>query len=177
MGKWSDGHAHLPIRPFFHTYTFFMQHITLLTVGRLKSSWIAEGCLEYAERLRPSVKLTITEIPPSRQKDSFKQREEESEQILHALQKERGDVFLLDEQGEGMSSRQFSVFLSKASDMGIPLTFIIGGAYGVTNRVRDSARGSIRLSDMTLTHEMTRLFFFEQVYRAIEIKKGSGYHH
>ncbi|NOS68108.1 MAG: 23S rRNA (pseudouridine(1915)-N(3))-methyltransferase RlmH [Candidatus Peribacteraceae bacterium] len=154
-----------------------MQHITLLTVGRVKSSWINEGCQEYLDRLRPSVKFTITEIPPSRQKDTEKQRQEESEQILHALEKQRGDIFLLDEAGERMASKQFSVFLSKAEDMGIPLTFIIGGAYGVSDHVRSIVRGSIRLSDMTLTHEMSRLFFLEQLYRAMEIKKGGGYHH
>src|SRR3989338_7553263 len=101
-----------------------MQHISFLTIGRIKSSWIAEGCQEYLERLRPSIKLTIIEIPPSREKDSDKQRQEESEQILHVLEKERGDIFLLDEVGERMTSKQFSIFLSKAEDMGIPLTFI-----------------------------------------------------
>ncbi len=154
-----------------------MHHLTLLTIGRLKSPWITQGCLEYIERLRPSFKLEITEIPPSRQKDSTKQREEESEQILHALEKERGDIFLLDEAGSSMSSKQFSVFIGKAADMGIPLTFIIGGAYGVTDQIRAIVRGSIRLSDMTLTHEMSRLLLLEQIYRAAEILKGSGYHH
>jgi 23S rRNA (pseudouridine1915-N3)-methyltransferase len=154
-----------------------MHHVTLLTVGRVKSHWLLEGCNEYIERLRPSVKLTVVEIPPSRQKDADKQREEESEQILHALEKERGDIFLLDEVGERMSSKQFSVFLSKAQDMGIPLTFVLGGAYGVSDQIRSIVRGKIRLSDMTLTHEMARLLLLEQLYRAVEIGKGSGYHH
>ena len=154
-----------------------MQKISLLAVGRIKSFWIAQGCNEFMERLRHSVKLTITEIPPSRQKNSEKQRHEESEQLLHALEKEKGDVFLLDEAGAAMSSKQFSVFDSKAADMGIPLTFILGGAYGVTDQVRSIVCGSIRFSDMTLTHEMARLLFLEQLYRATEIKKGSGYHH
>ena len=154
-----------------------MQKISLLTVGRVKSPWIADGCSEFSERLRTSIKLTTTEIPPSRHRDPEKQRQEESEQILHALEKERGDIFLLDERGESMTSKQFAVFLGKAEDMGIPLTFILGGAYGVSDRIREIVRGSIRLSDMTLTHEMARLFFLEQLYRASEIRKGSGYHH
>lgn len=154
-----------------------MQRITLLTVGRIKSSWIAEGCHEFLERLRSSIKFTTVEIPPSRQKNDGKQRQEESEQILHALEKERGDAFVLDEAGERMTSRQFSVFLSKAEDIAASLIFIIGGAYGVSDRVKSAARGVIRLSDMTLTHEMSRLFLIEQLYRATEIRKGSGYHH
>lgn len=154
-----------------------MNRITLLTIGRIKSPWLTDGCNEFMTRLKSSMNLTITEIPPSRHKDPEKQRDEESEQILHALEKQRGDIFLLDEQGERMTSKQFSIFLSKAEDMGIPLTFVLGGAFGVTDRVRGIARGSIRLSDMTLTHEMTRLFFLEQLYRATEIGKGSGYHH
>lgn len=84
---------------------------------------------------------------------------------------------MLDEAGERMASRQFSVFLSKAEDIGISLIFIIGGAYGVSDQVKSVARGAIRLSDMTLTHEMSRLFLIEQIYRATEIRKGSGYHH
>ena len=154
-----------------------MHRVTLLTVGRVKSSWIADGCSEFQTRLRPYLNLAITEIPPSRQKDSVKQQQEESEQILHALEKQRGDIFLLDETGERMTSKQFSVFLAKAGDMGIPLTFILGGAYGVSDHVKDIARGSIRLSDMTLTHEMARLLLLEQLYRAVEIVRGSGYHH
>lgn len=160
-----------------------MQKITLLTVGRIKSLWISDGCQDYITRLRPSVKLTITEIPPSRQKDAEKQRQEESEQILHVLEPldaargKRGDIFLLDEVGERMTSKQFSFFLGKAEDMGLPLTFIIGGAYGVSDQVKSIVRETIRLSDMTLTHEMARVFLLEQLYRAVEIKKGSGYHH
>ncbi len=154
-----------------------MHKITLLTVGRIKASWIAEGCAEYLERLRHAFRISVVEIPPSRQKDPQKQREEESEQILHALEKERGDVFLLDEKGDAMTSKRFSVFVGHATDLGMPLTFIIGGAYGVTDQVRSVVRGSIRLSDMTLTHEMSRLLLVEQLYRSAEIRKGSGYHH
>ena len=154
-----------------------MHKVTLLAIGRIKASWIADGCSEYLQRLKPHLSLTVTEIPPSRQKDPEKQKQEESEQILHALQKQRGDVFLLDQEGDSMSSKQFSVFLSKAADMGLPLTFIIGGAYGLSSSVREIARGSIRLSDMTLTHEMARLLLLEQLYRACEIARGSGYHH
>jgi 23S rRNA (pseudouridine1915-N3)-methyltransferase len=154
-----------------------VQQITLVTVGRVKSPWIAEGCSEFIARLKPHIKLTVAEIPPSRQKDPAKQREEESEQILHAMEKQKGDIFLLDEAGERLTSQEFSFHLSKTADLGIPLMFIIGGAYGVTDRVREVCRRPIRLSDMTLTHEMARLLFLEQLYRAYEIRKGSGYHH
>ena len=154
-----------------------MHRITILTVGRIKAFWISDGCAEFTTRLKLHFNVMVQEIPPSRQKDPEKQKQEESEQILHALEKQRGDIFLLDEAGESMTSKQFSIFLGKASDVGISLTFIIGGAYGVSDGVKDVVRGTIRLSDMTLTHEMARLLLLEQLYRASEILRGSGYHH
>ncbi len=154
-----------------------MHHVTLLAVGRLKSSWALDGCEEYIGRLRHHLKLELIELPASRQKDSAKQRAEESEQIIHSLQRLKGELWLLDEYGKDVSSPQFAEFLGKARDRGTPLTFIVGGAYGVTDAVRGAVKGSIRLSDMTLPHELCRLVFLEQLYRACEIAKGSGYHH
>ncbi len=154
-----------------------MHHITLLSVGKIKSHWAADGCSDYITRLRHHCNLTITELPAGRAKDSKKQREDESEQILHALQRLKGELWLLDEKGQSQTSAQFALFLAKARDRGTPLTFILGGAYGVTDDVRAAVKGSLRLSDMTLPHELCRLVFLEQLYRGCEIVKGTGYHH
>lgn len=154
-----------------------MHRITLLTIGRLKTPWILEGCGEYEKRLSRDIDLRIGELPAGRSKESEKQRQEEGEQMLHALQKIQGDIILLDETGDSLTSTQFAEFLGKARDRGTPLCFLIGGAYGVGQNVRDVVKKSIRLSDMTLPHEMCRLIFLEQLYRASEINKGTGYHH
>ena len=154
-----------------------MQRITLLCVGKLKTSWIAEGCAEYADRLKHHAKFEIVEVPASKQKDAAKQRAEENQKLLDAIQKLKSEAWILDEKGEHMASHEFAFFLSQARDSGRSLVFVLGGAYGLGPEIKKMARGSIRLSDMTFPHELCRVIFLEQLYRGFEIAKGSGYHH
>lgn len=154
-----------------------MQHFTLLSVGSPKTGWIKEGCADYMDRLKRSVKLDAKEVPASKQKDPAKQREEESMRVSSALEKMEGDVWVLDEKGERMASHEFAFLLGQARDAGRPLIFVLGGAYGLTNEVKQKAHGRLRLSEMTLPHELCRVVFLEQLYRAGEILRGSGYHH
>jgi 23S rRNA (pseudouridine1915-N3)-methyltransferase len=121
--------------------------------------------------------LNIRELPASKQKDPAKQREEESTRILDALKKLDGDVWILDEEGERMKSHEFSFLLEQARDAGRPLIFVLGGAYGLTPEVKKRGNGRLRISDMTLPHELCRVLFLEQLYRGCEILRGSGYHH
>jgi 23S rRNA (pseudouridine1915-N3)-methyltransferase len=155
----------------------FMQRLTLLTVGPLKTSWLAEGCEDYARRIRPSAKFELIEVPAGKQKDPEKQRDEEGEKLLKAIDRLDGDVWLLDEKGERMASHEFAFLLSQAKDTGRPLTFILGGAFGLSPAVRTKVKARVRLSDMTFPHELCRLVFLEQLYRGLEIGRGSGYHH
>jgi 23S rRNA (pseudouridine1915-N3)-methyltransferase len=148
--------------------------LILLCVGKLKTPWVANGCAEYASRLRS---FEIKEIPASKERDPMRQKEEEGERLLAAAEKLRGELWILDETGKTFTSKGFADFLGKAADAGRPLTFVLGGAYGLSDEVKAAARGSIRLSDMTFPHEFCRLVALEQLYRAQEIRKGSGYHH
>ncbi|OGJ56509.1 hypothetical protein A3D88_03495 [Candidatus Peribacteria bacterium RIFCSPHIGHO2_02_FULL_52_16] len=150
--------------------------ITLLCIGKVKSSWIAEGCRDYSERLERGLDFKVMELPASKEKDSDRQRADESARLFAAAQKFDGDLWILDERGKGMASEAFAKELGKARDDGRSLTFILGGAYGLTDAVR-SAGKLLRLSDMTLPHELCRVLFLEQLYRANEIIRGSGYHH
>jgi 23S rRNA (pseudouridine1915-N3)-methyltransferase len=93
------------------------------------------------------------------------------------LQKIDGDLWLLDEHGERMNSHEFSFFLGQARDAGRPLTFILGGAFGFSADFKKEIAHRMRLSDMTLPHELCRVLFLEQLYRGFEIMKGSGYQH
>lgn len=154
-----------------------MHRITLLCVGSVKTRWIAEGCAQYLERLAHDARVEIVEVPASKQADPQRQCEEESQRLLAALEKRDGEVWVLDERGKGVSSAQFAQSISGARDAGRSLTFILGGAYGLTDAVRSRAQRMLRLSDMTLPHELCRLVFLEQLYRAFSINKGSGYHH
>jgi len=150
--------------------------VTLLAVGRLKARWAFDGSSEYIERIRKQVQLTVEELPASKEKDPDKQREEECARILDRLGKLDGDVWVLDERGKGMTSEQLSAVVRSSFDIGRPLVFVLGGAYGLTEEVRKKGK-LLRLSDMTLPHELCRVLFLEQFYRALEIQKGSGYHH
>ncbi len=151
--------------------------ITLLAVGSIKKSWIQEGCSDYLGRMDRGYSCEVVELKPSKQKEPQKQLEEESQTILSRLQKMDGKVLVLDERGEGLISPAFSTLLSDAKDRGQSLIFIIGGAYGLSDEIRSRADMLISLSDMTLPHELCRIFFLEQLYRAQQIMKGSGYHH
>ena len=154
-----------------------MQKITLLTIGKLKESWAREAAEQYIQRLRPQVSFTVLELSPSRGKEGPAQQAEESDRLLKMLESMQGELWVLDETGKGMTSLEFAESLGKAKDMGTHIIFLLGGAYGFTDAVRKKAQRVVKLSDMTLPHELCRVLFLEQLYRACEINKGSGYHH
>ncbi len=154
-----------------------MQRITLLCVGRIKTFWLKEGCEEYTRRLGHSLTLEIRELPAGKASDAGKQRRQESDAVVTALKNVDGDVWLLDEKGERMTSQEFSFLLSQARDSGRALTFVLCAPCGSTPGFKKARTRSLRVSDMTLPHELCRLVFLEQLYRAVEIGKGSGYHH
>ena len=154
-----------------------MHRLTLLCVGPIKTKWIAEGCAHFLGRLGHSIQLEVIEVPASKQTDSAKQREEESQRLFAAIEKRQGDLWVLDERGKPVTSQAFASSLAGARDTGRPVIFVLGGAYGLTDAVRKRAHRVLKLSDMTFPHELCRLIFLEQLYRATEINKGSGYHH
>ncbi len=153
-----------------------MQHVTLLCIGAIKESWAKEACAFYLERLERAAKFEVVELPASKEKDPEKQQRDESARLIDSANKLGGALFVLDEKGKGMTSEQFSQLVGMAKDHGEHLVFLLGGAYGLIDDVKNAGR-RIKLSDMTLPHELCRVVFFEQFYRATEILKGSGYHH
>lgn len=154
-----------------------MQKVTLLAIGALRESWAKDAAKLYRERLSHGMDLTVIELPPSRQPHSSGQIVEESERLLVSAGKQRGILWVLDERGEQMTSVALAGELAKLRDRGESLTVILGGSYGLTDHVRSAATRVISLSAMTLPHELCRILFLEQLYRACEILKGSGYHH
>ena len=153
-----------------------MQKIILLTIGRLKESWSRDACSFYADRLKHVLKLEIVELPPSRETDARRQVDDESRRILKFIEDYEADVWVLDERGKAMTSPVFAEEVSRARDSGRTLVFILGGSYGLSDAVRATGK-QMKLSDMVLPHELCRVVFLEQLYRATEIAKGSGYHH
>lgn len=150
-----------------------MNRITLLTVGSVKTSWAAEGCRQYVDRMN----IDVLEISASKQKDPTKQMEEESQAILDRLEKLQGQVWVFDERGKGYTSPAFAKVLEELGNRGESVIFVLGGAYGLSDAVRERADKLVKLSDMVLPHELCRVVALEQLYRADQICKGSGYHH
>lgn len=154
--------------------------IVLLVVGKTTESYFVQGIDEYSKRLAHYVPFELTVIPELRNTKSLsadQQKEREADLILKALQP--GDyVVLLDEHGREFTSLQFASYLEKKmANIAKRLIFVVGGPYGFSNRVYQAAQEKISLSKMTYSHQMIRLIFTEQLYRAMTILNNEPYHH
>jgi 23S rRNA (pseudouridine1915-N3)-methyltransferase len=138
----------------------------IIAVGKLKDKALAAKTAEFAKRIQAFGKLEIVEL-----KDGTK--EKECDRILEALEKERGLIIVLSEDGKELTSQEFSGMISAADRK---MIFVIGGPYGLSDGVKKRAEAVLSLSRMTFTHEMCRFFLMEQIYRAIAIAKGIKYH-
>jgi 23S rRNA (pseudouridine1915-N3)-methyltransferase len=154
-----------------------MQKIILIAVGKIKEPWAKDAADFYVDRIEQSASFELVELPASKETDPAKQRDDESQRLLKAAEKFDGDLWALDELGKQMASISFSQELGRLRDNGQTIIFLLGGAYGLNDDVRKKARKTFALSLMTFPHELCRVVFLEQVYRAMQILKGSGYHH
>ncbi|MDE6524400.1 23S rRNA (pseudouridine(1915)-N(3))-methyltransferase RlmH [Paramuribaculum intestinale] len=154
--------------------------ITIMAVGRTTTPYIAKATDDYIGRAchyMPVEMLTVADIRQTRSLTMQQQRDKEGEQLLQAFQPS-DMVVLLDEHGREMTSRQFAGYIERQAVSGRRrLVFVIGGPYGFSDAVRSRADAMISLSQMTFSHEMVRLFFAEQIYRAMTILRGEPYHH
>ena len=154
--------------------------ISLITVGKTDVKWVREGLDLYVSRLSHYVPFTLDEIPELKNAASLSRsqvKEKEGELVLRRI-KDADEVILLDERGREMRSVELAAFLEeKISRGGRDLVFVIGGAYGFSDRVYGRADAKLSLSRMTFSHQMVRTIFAEQLYRAFTIMKGEPYHH
>ncbi len=154
--------------------------ITLLAIGKTGAKYLQEGIEQYNKRIGHYVPFEFKILPDVKTTKSLtpeKQKEMEGDIFMSAIQ--TGDVIvLLDERGKEMTSREFANYLDKKMvTVAKNLIFIIGGPYGFSKAMYDRANEKLSLSKMTFSHEMIRLFFIEQIYRAMTILKGEPYHH
>lgn len=154
--------------------------ITLLTVGQTEKNWTKEGLDTYVSRIRHYIPFSVNEIPELKNVSALDReqiKKKEGEMIMKAV-KEGDEVILLDEHGKEYSSMEWAGVLErKLSSSGRDIVFIIGGAYGFSQEVYARCNGKISLSKMTFPHQMVRVIFAEQLYRALTIMKGQPYHH
>lgn len=154
--------------------------ILLLTVGRTTTPYISAGIEEYLRRISRYIPFSvecIADIKKTKALKAEQQKELEGKTILSRLLPS-DHVVLLDERGKQMKSLEFADFLQKQMSSGKKrLVFVIGGPYGFSTEVYNRCNEMMSLSKMTFNHEMIRLFFIEQIYRANTILRGEPYHH
>lgn len=156
-------------------------NVTVLAVGRLKESYLREGCGEYIKRLGAYAKINVVEINEERCSDN------PSDSVIKSVIKNEGEriikkipkgavVIPLCIEGEEYDSRDFSAMLDAVSLNASHICFVIGGSFGLDDDVK--ALGKIKLSfgKMTLPHQIARMVLLEQVYRAFSISNNSKYH-
>lgn len=154
--------------------------IKLIAVGKTDNKNLQMFMDDYIKRLGFYVAFEFKVLPDiknSKSLSELQQKQKEGELILKQVEPS-DSLFLLDETGKTYSSIGFSEFLNKKMSSGLKtLTFVIGGPYGFSDDVYQRATGKISLSQMTFSHQMVRLFFLEQLYRAFTILKNEPYHH
>ena len=156
--------------------------IRIVAAGKLKEKYLKAGVAEYEKRLSPFAAVELLEIDEERmaQDPSEAEKEQtlakEGERLLR-LVPERSFLIVLDVQGQLLSSERLAEKLAALALQGqSDVTFLIGGAFGLSEVVRKRADLRLSFSPMTFTHQMVRLLLYEQVYRAFKINRGEKYH-
>lgn len=153
--------------------------ITLLVVGKTTDIHIELLIQEYQKRLAHYIPFNIQVIPELKNTKALtpeQQKQTEGELILRTINSST-DLVLLDEHGKEFRSIEFADYVQKRMSSGRDVVFVVGGPYGFSQAVYERANGKISLSKMTFSHQMVRLFFVEQIYRAMTILRGEPYHH
>lgn len=151
----------------------------LIVVGKTTNKHFVAAINDYLERIGHYMPFSVTVIPELRNAKSLsqqQQKDKEGEAILRLLQPS-DTVVLLDERGKEPRSIELADWLQRQQQTARRLVFIIGGPYGFSQQVYSRADSMLSLSRMTFSHQMVRLIFVEQIYRACTIIKGEPYHH
>lgn len=153
--------------------------IYLIVVGKTTDIRLESLFQDYQERLRHYVPFSIEVLPELKNAKSLTEEQQkimEGDLILKAVP-QSADLILLDEHGHEYRSVEFADYLQKRMLAGRDIAFVVGGPYGFSPAVYARANGKISLSRMTFSHQMVRLFFVEQIYRAMTILRHEPYHH
>jgi 23S rRNA (pseudouridine1915-N3)-methyltransferase len=154
--------------------------IKLITIGKTNINFISNGIEEYCKRLTKYLTFEFLELSDVRNSNKLSKNELKlkEKELLEKNIKTGEEIILLDENGKEFTSEQFSKYTENKMVMGNKnLTYIIGGAYGFHNDFLQKGYEKIALSKMTFSHQMIRLIFVEQLYRAFTIIKNEPYHH
>lgn len=156
--------------------------ITIVTAGKIKEKYLTAGINEFLKRLGPFANVKIVEINEEKMKDNPSEAEkqqtlqQEGQRLLRQVP-EGSYLFVLDVYGQQLSSEKLAAKLDSLALQGHSnITFLIGGAFGLSEEVRQAADFRLSFSPMTFTHQMIRLLLVEQIYRCFKINRGEKYH-
>ncbi|MEA2042260.1 MAG: 23S rRNA (pseudouridine(1915)-N(3))-methyltransferase RlmH [Bacteroidota bacterium] len=154
--------------------------IELAVVGKTNQSFVESGLDMYIKRIRRYAGCKVKLIKPgkfSKKMPIADIKEREGEEILKQIDLKNSFVVLLDERGKSYSSIKFASFIQKRMLSGVKkLVFVVGGAYGFSEKVKQQAHSKLSLSEMTFSHQIIRVLFAEQLYRAFTIINKEPYH-
>ena len=153
--------------------------IKLITIGATSYSFIKEGVEEYEKRLRKYFKFELVAIPDVKNRGKLNPIDLKAEEaiLINKQTKATDTLILLDERGKEFDSINFARFLQKAlANKNGNIVFVVGGMYGFDETLKQKANHLISLSRMTSSHQLIRLIFVEQLYRACTILNGEPYH-
>lgn len=154
--------------------------ISLILVGKTTDSIVEKGIEKYLKRMKRYIQFKVEIIPALKNTKNMNEAEiklKEGDLILNKLNSS-DFLVLLDEKGKEMTSIQFASFIEKSMLQSVKnLVFVVGGAYGFSDVVYKKANQKISLSQMTFSHQIIRMIFLEQIYRAFTIINNEPYHH
>lgn len=152
--------------------------VVVMSVGRVRQQFVLQGEAEYLQRIRGSFQVELLELGME-SPESMSPGEVQSREGDEILKRAKGFDYLvvLDERGKTLSSKQISEFVQARMNSGIKsVCFVIGGAFGVSEKVRQEADTVLSLSTLTFPHQLARLIVVEQLYRTHTLIKGVSYH-
>ena len=154
--------------------------ICFLVIGKTTEDYLKEGIAIYEKRLKNYISFEIKVLPELKKTSglSFDQQKNMEGKMLLSSIAPSDTLVLLDERGKDLTSSEFSIFFQKSMLQSVKsMVFVVGGPYGFSNEMNERANDRISLSKMTFSHQMVRLIFLEQIYRAMTILKNEPYHH
>ena len=153
--------------------------VTFIVIGRTTDSRIAALTEEYRQRLVHYLKFELVTVPELKNTKSLSEEQQKAEEGAQLLKQvpASAELILLDERGKEPRSVELADMIQKKMTTGRDVVFAIGGPYGFSKAVYDRADALLSLSRLTFSHQMVRLFFVEQLYRAMTIVRGEPYHH
>ena len=160
-----------------------MLNVNIITVGKLKESYLRDACAEYIKRLGGFCKLTVTELPESKLSDSPSEKEidialsNEGKAIREKISENNSYNIVMCIEGKQMPSEKLAEKIERVSVEGKSrLNFVIGSSFGIAEEIKKLADLRLSMSEMTFPHQLARVMLLEQLYRSFQILNGGKYH-